>query len=91
MTTPNDIDVMLHYYASPTIHPRADAPAVREATEMFVREGLLEPEGSHHYNATDKGAAWISMLLRVPFPRVAWADDSGAEVLRHNAALVSMA
>lgn len=84
MTTPNDIDVMLHYYVSPAKHPREEAPAVREATAKFVRDGLLEPQEEGHYSATDRGQAWVEMLLRVPFPRKAWVDETGAEVLRHN-------
>lgn len=93
MTTPNDIDVLLHYHVSPTMHERASAPAVQETTERYLREGILvwiddeTTRNGGYYKTTERGDAWVEMLLRVPYPRQAWVDETGTEVVRHNAEL----
>ena len=40
--TPSDIEVLLHYHCSPEPHPRIDAPAVREVTKRFLKDGIIK-------------------------------------------------
>ena len=77
MTTPNDIDVMLHYHVSPHPHERVHAPAVQEAINMFVKNGMLRPSkdnGGSGFCVTTKGQVWIDMLLATPFPVERFVD-----------------
>ena len=82
--TPNDIDVLLHYHVSLRLHERADAPAVEEAVQRFLRDGILEHNGDF-YDTTARGKAWVEMILRVPYPRLEWVekwvDEKGTEIL----------
>jgi len=74
--TPNDIEVLLHYYVSPVEHPRCTAPAVMATTSRYITDGILQhSEGS--FVVTEKGAAWLKMILNVPYPTLAWIDDQG--------------
>ena len=34
--TPNDLEILIHYYVSPSEHPRAGAPAVDESCTRMV-------------------------------------------------------
>lgn len=77
--TPNDIDILLHYYCSNTEHERIEAPAVRESIQDFLREGILrqrEPEERSLYGATytttDRGQMLIRALCSVPYPEQRW-------------------
>ena len=77
MTTPNDIDVMLHYYVSPRPHDRVHAPAVQESINMFVKNGMLCPSKDNQgsgFCVTTKGQVWIDMLLATPFPVERFVD-----------------
>lgn len=65
--TPNEIEVMVHYYRTPEPHPRLGAPAVREAIARFIREGMLERKDGACYT-TARGDAWVRALRAVPFP-----------------------
>lgn len=67
ITNPNNLDVLLHYHVSPCAHPRADAPAVKEATGMLLHFGLLEKD-DRHFRTTAKGKFYIEHLLKQPFP-----------------------
>jgi hypothetical protein len=79
--TPNDIEILIHFHVSPTVHPRFDAGAVRDSIFMFVENGILElinSEGnSHVYKTTKKGKALMSILCNTPFPQQAWVDSNG--------------
>ncbi len=74
MSTPNDIEVMIHYYGSRSVHPRIDAPAVREAINRFVAAGLLVPfvDAADVYDATEGGKMYIEELCQVPLPKLKW-------------------
>ena len=77
MTTLNDIDVMMHYYVSPRPHERVNAPAVQEAINMFVKNGMLRPSKDNkdsRFCVTAKGRVWIDMLLATPFPVERFVD-----------------
>lgn len=80
MATPNDIEVMIHYYGSRSVHPRIDAPAVREVTTRFLAAGLIEHTDQQDvYRATEGGTLWIEMLCATPYPEHRWIDPRTAE------------
>ena len=76
--SPSNIEVILHYHTTPTVHPRIDAPAVADATAMLLRAGCIEYDentGLHH--TTPKGRAWVKALCNVEIPREAYIDAQG--------------
>lgn len=74
--TPNNIEVLVHYHCVCSPHPRADAPAVKEATEQFLEEGLIEVDGimENRYTTTLKGRFMMEMLCNTPFPVLKFCD-----------------
>ncbi len=78
MLTPNDLEILIHCHVSPTLHPNINAPAVRETIDRFVKDGIIESsyEGGY-YNTTEKGKAWLTIILQTPHPREAWVDNVG--------------
>lgn len=74
---PNEIDVVMHYHCRCDPHPRQHAPAVQEAIEFFLREGILDtapPDDGRGYLVTKRGEAWIELILSTPMPESAWVD-----------------
>jgi hypothetical protein len=74
--TVNDIEVMLHYYCSPSPHPRIDAPAVQDAISQFLAAGLLEYVKKDIYEATEGGKMYVEALRKVPIPKRQWVLPS---------------
>ena len=83
--TVNDIQVLLHFHVSPEQHPRSYAPAVKDATEMLLKEGMImaredqsgfAADGSSAtlYETTVRGRAYVEMLKHTPFPVCVWMD-----------------
>ena len=77
--SPNNIEVLLHYHTTPTVHPRIDTPAVADATAMLLHAGCIEREQEHdgQYRTTPKGQAWVKALCNVEIPREAYVDKHG--------------
>ena len=75
--TPNDIEVLIHYHTTGTIHPRATAPAVCNSIDIFVRKGILEQRDGDIYHTTKKGTALMCALCCTPDPVEAWVDGNG--------------
>jgi len=79
--TPNDIEVLIHYHCSPTVHPRIEAGAVKNALRWLLLSGIIEqePETSleNRYCTTDKGKALMKLLCDTLIPVQAWVDDQG--------------
>lgn len=79
--TPNDIDVLLHYYCCPSPHPRIEAPAVSESVRKMMRLGLLELTGEPlTHTTTDRGDAHVKQLCRLTLPTKAWVDERGVVI-----------
>lgn len=72
MSTPNDIDVMLHYYCSGAPHPRIHAPAVHDAISRFLAADLLKYVEKDIYEATEGGKLYVETLCSVPLPERKW-------------------
>ena len=83
--TPTNIEVLLHYHVSPSIHPRFDEKAsVEEAVEFLMGVGALERyfdsdgKGQHgHYQTTELGAAWVTALCNTKRPTAIFSDEHG--------------
>lgn len=77
--SPNNIEVLLHYHTNPTPHPRIHAPAVLEATDLFIKHGVIRLEDgmTGEYRTTPKGKAWVAALCNVEVPREAYIDKDG--------------
>lgn len=71
--TPSNLEVLLHCHYSPEIHPRIDAPAVKEGLDYLLRTSMIEfGSGRFIYKTTAKGRAYIDYLMQVPFPEQHW-------------------
>ena len=71
LRTANNLEVLIHCYVSPAIHPRFDAPAVQEALRELEHNGLIYSRGtgpSNIFGTTKKGGFMLDYLLSVPFP-----------------------
>jgi hypothetical protein len=88
--TPNHIEVLIHYYLSSTDHPRLSSPAVKEIVREFVEDDIfedisdftLEKINSPSFKLTEKGIAWLLMLLDTPYPipKTIWLDQKGKPI-----------
>jgi hypothetical protein len=97
--SPLCINMLLHYYASPTDYAawaddsnpaHARSPAVHEAMDCFVKEGLLkskfgdvswsidqairEGKESPFFSITDRGRAMVEHLCAVQIPICKWVQ-----------------
>ena len=79
--SPSDIEVLIHYHCCPAPHPRIEASAVKEITESYLYHGLIEANQNERfkdgYKTTDKGAAHVEQLCKLPWPVKAWTDQNG--------------
>jgi hypothetical protein len=78
--TPNDLEVLIHYYVSQAPHPREHAPAVREAVKMYLNLKVFEVV-DYGFRVTEKGQAWLRLILDTPQPvlRARWIDPRTGE------------
>lgn len=78
ISSPNNIEILIHCYTTPTAHPRIDAPAVIEAIGEFLESGCIVPAaGKDQYRTTPKGDAWVKLLCNVEMPREVYVDAYG--------------
>lgn len=80
MFTPNDIEILLHCHVSHEPHPRLHAPAVQEAINRFVKDDILYKLGGT-YNTTKRGAAWVEMICKTPYPELIYIDPRATDTL----------
>lgn len=78
-----DLEVLIWCHTTPQVHPRICSTAVKESLKMFLDSGMIkesdrEPEGGI-YETTDKGAAMIAALQRIPEPVAVWTIPSGQD------------
>ncbi len=72
ITTPSNLELLLHCYYSPEAHPRLNAPAIREGILFLHQNGMIEQTEVNIYGTTAKGEAYIKHLMKVPFPQAVW-------------------
>jgi len=73
MLTPNELEILIHYYICSEKHPRFDAPAVREAIDMFIGLDVLKRVTNQYY-LTRRGKVWLRMILETPCPELIFID-----------------
>lgn len=83
--SPCNIEVLLHCYYSPEVHPRENAPAVQSSYELLELCGLIEPVYNevtitNKYRTTERGRAHIQQLCTLPLPSSAWVDFNGKPI-----------
>lgn len=79
MRTPSDIEILIHYFVCPEPHPRVHASAVKGTIAMYLNSDILEEDTVFEsgYKVTEKGHAWLQMILAVPYPIQRWTDRDG--------------
>lgn len=82
--TPNDIEILLHYYCINAPHERENAPAAKETIRAFLKDGILVKSNTNvsGYTVTIKGEAWIEAILSVPYPTLAYINDKEEILLK---------
>lgn len=78
--TPNNIEVLLHCYCSPCLHPMAHTPSVQQAICQLKAAGVLvaTPKGEDGiYDTTSLGDAWVKALCNVEQPTLVYVDSNG--------------
>lgn len=65
--TPSDLELLIHCHVSPSVHPRATAPAIVDGTTRLLNYGLIE-RVDRHYTTTPRGKFYLEHLLKQPFP-----------------------
>jgi hypothetical protein len=74
--SPCNLEVLLHCYYSPELHPRFDTPAVQAALKYLRESGMItvssHPDSGDIIKTTDKGIFYIHYLMEIPFPEVQW-------------------
>ncbi len=74
--TPLELEVLIHCYYSPELHPRFTAPSVEAAYESHIKAELIKPV-KEYFTATEKGKAHIAQILALPLPKTGWVDKHG--------------
>lgn len=77
--TPNDIEILIHCYVSPEPHPRIEHN--RDVLEDFIVKGLVRHKGGDIYETTEKGAAHIIQICRLPLPKKKYIGYDGKEII----------
>lgn len=81
LSTPVNVEVLLHCYVSPNRHPLHDAPAVRQAFKDLHEADLIAPDDadplSGIYQTTERGDAHINQLCNLALPVQAWVGANG--------------
>jgi hypothetical protein len=79
--TPNDLEILIHFHVSPSKHPRADAPAVKDAIKCLQMMDLIAPlEEQGKYETTGRGKAHMKQLQCLPLPELKWVDKDQKEI-----------
>lgn len=75
ITSPNDIEILIHYYAGVGDHERLDAPAVKESIERFIKAGLIiksKNDAQSYEGNRDALEVYINALCSVQLPVNTW-------------------
>jgi hypothetical protein len=76
--TPLEIEILMHYCTRGKDYRDGDfsAPAVREAIDNFVREGVIKPSYDARtgmaYAATDRARVFLDYICALPLPDQVW-------------------
>lgn len=73
--SPNNINVLLHYYVTNADHPRITSKAVQETISWYLESGVFVYTPSGELDITDLGRAWVELLCRTKMPRIIFVDE----------------
>jgi hypothetical protein len=69
-----EIEVLLHYFYSPSDHPRIDVPAVQDAVKMLCKAGMLEEKqmmnGARYRIIQEAAQPYINKITSIPLPKL---------------------
>jgi len=51
-----------------------------ESINKLINDKIIEKMRNGDYVITDRGRAWLSMILKTPYPHQIWVDDEGHPV-----------
>lgn len=76
VSTPVEIEVLLHYVISLDPHPRSRAPVVEATTKKFLSLGIFaeDPSANSGICVTPMGFKFLEMILDTPYPIHKWVD-----------------
>ena len=78
LRTPNNIEILIHCHCCSSQHPRHNATAVQQGLLYLANEGLIvRRDKTVTFMTTDKGAAHLSQLCNLEFPRQVWVNNMG--------------
>lgn len=68
--------VLLFHYMEDAVFPNQQANSVQDAYTFWTAQHCLKPKdkNSMRYDVTDKGNAYVKMLLSTPLPVMYWHD-----------------
>ena len=86
--TPNELEILIHFYVCREPYPREHAPAVIEAINQLIKNDVIilanreisDGVANRTYKTTEKGEAWLKTILATPMPKCAWIDAQGNEI-----------
>lgn len=77
--TPSDLELLIHCHTVSSVHPRADAPAIKEGLRKLLHHGMIK-QIAGEYNTTARGKAHVEQLCALPFPVPAYIDYKGDKI-----------
>ena len=69
-----DLEILLHYNKTNEMQENL-TPMYVTSLDYLVIDGILEFTDEKHIEITQRGRAWLNMLLATPYPKQAWIDD----------------
>ena len=82
--TPFELKILLHIYAIADVLPEWDIPLTRDTVAVFLQDGIIKTprvwSADHaeippqQFSLSERGNAWVEMILSTPYPVHRWAD-----------------
>ena len=72
--TPYTINVVLHHHCSRADFPLSSTPLYRQIIRELSEHELLYLASDNQYCTTERGKAFVEMLLHTPLPVKQWVD-----------------
>lgn len=79
------IEILLHHHCSKAAFTRADAPAYPETLEKLIELNLLEKIEFGFIQTTERGSAFVDMVLSTPLPEVGFYDPRSGRIVSRTA------
>lgn len=87
--SPLQIEVMLHHYYTPLKWPRDAVPGFSWLVDAKLLMVDDDPsEGESPYTITDRGRAYVQILLSAPLPESAWLNPATGGIIKTDSPLV---